>query len=348
MSKKYKAAVIGCGRIGSEFDEDPKRKFISSHAGAYSHFKKTKLVAVCDLDIRKLEKSVKKWQVPSFYQNYQEMLRKEKIDILSICTPSSTHLDIIKNAVNYKLKAIFCEKPFADTLKNADEIVDICKREKILLIIDHQRRFDLLCQRIRKYIINGNLGDIQQVTFYYTAGISNTGSHLFDLLRFFFGDVQWVWGIFSKNLSLNPADPNIDGIIGFNNGVKATIQALDVSDYTIFETDILGKRGRIKIIHAGFDVDFYKIKPSKLFSGYKELYPSKFPFNKNVSHQFMINGVKHIVNCLDGKLKPLSTGEDGVAALELSTALYLSARNYGKKINLPLSSKYRTIKLESK
>jgi len=346
MNKKYKAAVIGCGRIGSEFDNDPKRMVISSHCGAYSYFKRTKLIAVSDLDEKKLEKCAKKWKVPVFYQDYKEMLNKEKIDILSICTQSSNHLEIIRNAVNYGIKAIFCEKPIADSLKNADEIVDICRRKKILLVIDHQRRFDPLYQQIRKYINNGNLGDIQQVAFYYTAGISNTGSHLFDLLRFFLGNAQWVFGIFSKNKSSNLIDSNIDGIVKFKNGVIATIQALDVRDYTIFETDIFCKKGRIKITRAGFDAEFYNVKPSKLFSGHKELYLSKIPFNKNILHQFMVNGVKYIVNYLDGRSKPISTGEDGIAALELCTALFLSAKNQGQKINLPL--KIRATKLKSK
>jgi len=333
MGKKYKVAVIGCGKIGSEFDNDPKRKVISSHAGAYSYLKKTKLVAVCDLNKTKLERCARKWRVPSFYRNYQEMLKKEKIDILSICTQASTHLGIIRNVANYKIKAIFCEKPIANSLKSADEIIDICKREKILLVINHQRRFNYLHQQIRKYIIDGKLGDIQQVTFYYGNGIFNSGSHLFDLLRFFFGKARWILGIFSKNKSPFSGDPNIDGFIEFENGVRVAIQALDAKDYMIFEIDILGEKGRIKITHTGFNTEFYKVKPSRFFSKSKELYLSKFPF-KRIPNQFIVNGVKDIIGCLEEKSKPISSGKDGRAALELCTAFYFSAINNGRKINL--------------
>ncbi len=194
------------------------------------------------------------------------MLKKEKIDILSVCTQSSNHLDIIRNAANHGIRAIFCEKPLADSLKSADEIVDICKRKNILLITNHQRRFSLLCQKIRKCILDGNLGDIQQVTFYYTGGIINSGSHLFDLLRFFFGDARWVWGISSKNKSSNPADLNIDGIMEFKNGVRTIIQALNVKDYLIFDIDILGRKGRVRINQSGFDAEFYTVKPIQVFS----------------------------------------------------------------------------------
>lgn len=349
IKKKYRAAIIGCGRIGSEYDDDPKRKIVSSHAGAYSRLSRTELIAVADLDKEKLAKCANKWKVPSSYLDWRKMLSTEQIDILSVCTQSSSHFEIIKEAVAHDIKAIFCEKPVADSLEHASQIVAACKAKNIPLIIDHQRRFDPLYGRIKKFIDKGGLGEPQQAVFYYTAGISNSGSHLADILRFFFGEAAWVWGVFSKNSSPDPNDPNIDGMIEFKNGTRTTIHALDVKDYTIFETDIFGPKGRINITHAGFDADFLAVKPSKNFSGFFELYPAKFPLNKKVPHQFMINGVKHIVDCLDGKAKPdISTGEDGAAALEVVTALYLSAKNNGKKIKLPLALEFRNIILKSR
>ena len=50
----YNAAVIGCGRIGSLFDSDKKRKIISSHCGAYTNHSKTKLISVCDVNLEKV------------------------------------------------------------------------------------------------------------------------------------------------------------------------------------------------------------------------------------------------------------------------------------------------------
>ena len=70
------------------------------------------------------------------------------------------------------------------------------------------------------------------------------------------------------------------------------------------------------------------------------------PIREKVTPITLLDGVKHIVNCLEGKEKPLSTGEDGRAALELLSAFHLSARNNGEKIYLPL--KDRNIKVKSK
>ena len=103
------------------------------------------------------------------------MLREEALDILSICTWNSTHLEIAKEAVNSGIKAVFCEKPIADSLRNADKMIRMCNERGVILQINHQRRFDSLHLGIRDFLQSGTLGRIQQVTFYYTAGIANTG-----------------------------------------------------------------------------------------------------------------------------------------------------------------------------
>lgn len=332
----FRAGIVGCGRIGSEFDDDPKRKMISSHAGAYSVVDEVDLVAACDLSKEKLERCGKRWHIPSLYEDFREMLRKEALDILSICTWNPTHLDIVREAVNSGVKAIFCEKPIADSLKNADQMIRLCNEKGVILQVDHQRRFDTFHQEIRAFLQSGKMDRIQQVTFYYTGGIANTGSHMFDLLRFFFGYVEWVQAVTSQNKSPNPNDPNIDGVMKFVNGPFCSIQACDVQDFLIFEMDCLGTKGRLNITHSGFDLEFYQVEESKLFSGYGEIFPAPSPINSEMPRYFMVNGVKHLTECLENGKKSISSGEDGRAALELICAFSESAEEDGKRVWLPL------------
>lgn len=332
----FRAGIVGCGRIGSQFDDDPKRKFISTHAGAYSAVDDVELVAACDLDKEKLARCGQRWQIPSLYQDYREMLRNETLDILSICTWNSTHLDITREAVHHGVRAIFCEKPIADSLKSADEMLKLCNEKGVILQIDHKRRFDKFHQEIKNFLQAGRLGRIQQVTFYYVSGIANAGSHMFDLLRFFFGDIDWVQAIYSQNESHNPDDPNIDGMVKFKNGMVGSIQSCDVQEFYIFEMDCIGTKGRLNITRDGFDLDFYEVRQSQLFSEDMDLFHSASPINSDTPREFMIEAVRHLVECLTEGKKSLSSGEDGRAALELICAFYESARADGKRINLPL------------
>lgn len=330
----YKAAVIGCGRIGSEFDEDPKRKYVATHAGAYANNKRTKLVSVCDLDGSKLSKCKDRWQVPSVYKDYKSMLENEKIDVLSICTPPSTHWQILKESVKYPLKAIFCEKPISTNLDEAEQMVELCKKNHIILQIDHQRRFDSLHLDLRDIIRKKKFGEVQQVNFYYTAGINNTGSHMFDLFRFFFGDAESIEAYFSKNMSGKPDDPNLDGFLRFKNGLLITFQSCDVSKYLIFELNCLLEGARIVLKDSGFGVDFYKVTENQFFSGRKELHKEKTPLRVKYKRNFMVNGVTHLAECIQCKKESISSGVDGLRVLELIESAILSARNNGKKIYL--------------
>ncbi len=332
----YRAGIVGCGRIGSEFDDN--------HAGSYSAASEVELVAVSDLNREKLERCGKRWGITSLYENYEEMLRKEALDILSICTWNSTHLEIAREAVNNGVKAVFCEKPIADSLRNADEMIRLCHEKGVILQIDHQRRFDSLHREVKGFLQEGKLGRIQQVTFYYTAGIANTGSHMFDLLRFFFGDVEWVQAAYSQNKPPNAADPNIDGVIKFSSGLFCAIQACDVQDFLIFEMDCIGTKGRLNIINSGSGMEFYEVKESKLVPGYRELFKSTPPVSVNTPGKPMVNAVENLVECLKEGKRSVSSGEDGRATLELICAFHESARGGGKKISLPLADSEVEIK----
>lgn len=339
----YRAGVVGCGRVGCTFDEDERRGFISTHAGAYAHTPGAELVALSDLDEKRLNRCADRYGVPGRYASYVEMLGKERLDVLSICTWNDTHLEIVSSALEHGVRAVFCEKPIADSLSAADEMIRLCAEQGVILMVDHQRRFDPVHQQVAAYLRGGNLGRIQQVTCYYTAGVANTGSHLFDLLRFCLGDVIWVQGSYSRNASSSPEDPNIDARLGFADGLVAAVQSCDISAYLIFEVSFLGTQGRLRLKSSGYDVEFEEVRTSQRFSGYRELFPTAVPVRTESSHEYMLFGVAHLLDCLKTGQMPLSSGEDGRAALEIICALRESANSDGKRIGLPLEASSVTV-----
>jgi len=343
---KFRTGIIGCGRIGYGFDADPRRKTISSHTGAYSVTAETDLVAVCDLDKKKLKECSDRWEIPSMYTDYKEMLRRESLDILSLCTPNFTHFEMANEAAKANVKAIFCEKPLADSLDNADRIIRICREKDIVLLVNHQRRFDKFHREVRDYIHDHHLGDIQQVSFYYTAGIANTGSHMFDLLRFFFGEMAWIRATYSRNKSSDPRDPNIDGVLKSRSGIFCTVQACDASFFTLFEMDCIGTGGRLKITQSGFGMEFYQLAKNQFYSGYNQLSEASCPICPDTPRDYMLDGVRHLTDCLKTGREPECSGEDGRASLELVSAFIRSAKLDDKKIALPLG--YNGIQIPSR
>ncbi len=343
LSDKYNAAIIGCGRIASDFDDDPKmlKSYgISTHAGAYIDNPNIELVAAADISDKQLDKFSKRWRVHRLYKDYKELLKKEEIDILSICTWNTTHLEILEEAAKNNVKAVFCEKPISNSLENADRMVEIAQKHNIALLVDHRRRWDVLYEKIREYIKAGHLGDIQQVSCYYTSGIANTCSHLFDVLRMFFGEISRVCA-WNKN-DLNKDDPDMDGYIIFENGATATLQSLDARYYSLFEFDIYGTEGRLRIEDNGFKVSYWEKRDSTESLGYTALFQSDSPI-RITQKAIMKNAVENMVECISSEAAPAGSGIDGVKSLEIICAFHASAKNGNRPVDLPLKGRDVTI-----
>lgn len=338
--KLYRAAIVGCGRIASTFDQDPlRRKYVASHAGAYFKNKNTELVAACDIDPKRLKDFGEFWKVDHLYNDLDVMLERERPDILSVCTWAETHYEMVRKAVAAGVKLIFCEKPIAKALKEADELVAYCKKKGAVLLVNHSRRFDTGHHQL-KVLHDEKLGRPMQASCYYTAGLLNTATHLFDLLRLFWGDAKWVQASPDIVIGDREKDPTLSGTIGFQNGALATIAGLDVKDYLIFEADFYGSNGRLRVADSGFKAFYWNTGDHSHYSGYKEL---KSPKTLNYKHkEMLLNAVSNMVECLNGKAEPLCSGEDGIKALEIIYAFHESFRT-GKRVDLPI--KNRSLKL---
>lgn len=332
----YKVGIIGCGRMGWLFDEDPLMKKPTSHAGGYSICKKTDIVAVCDINKERLKGISERYKIKSMYTNYKEMLKKEKLEIVSICTPPDTHAEICIETAKSGVKAIFCEKPIATSLKEAEEMIEECKKNNVQLIIDHQRRWDICFKEIKKILENNLIGEVDIVNAFPTVGLVNGGAHLFDLLRYYFGDVEYVSGSILPDES---SDPGGRGFVKFKKGPMCFIDS-SWRNYSLFVANIYGMDGMLKVggmIRSSKIIELFVSKKSKEDSGINELKKINYKMPKWAPS--ISNAIDNIINNIEKKEKILCTGEDGKAALEVALAFHESSKNNCKKIKLPLQNK---------
>ena len=331
--KKLNCAVIGCGRIGCGFD-DNHSNLIKTHAGSYFKNSQTNLVALCDIDKKKLEKYAKKYKISKTYTSTSELFKNEKLDCVSICTLVSTHLKIVEEAANSGVKGIFLEKPISDSINDAKKIIEICKRNKIKLQINHQRRFHPIYLKIKKVLDEKKIGEIQFINVYYGAGIANTGSHMFDLLRMLFGEIKYVKSKYSKNKSQNKNDPNLDMTIEFFNSITCQINSLDYTNYAIFNMEIYGMKGVLKIDLIKNEGKLLKI--SNKSNVYKIL-EKEIIIAAKIFETPIQMGLRNIINSIKLDKKIQSNGNDGMKSLEIIIAVMKSAKQK-KQITLPLSN----------
>lgn len=276
MNKKIKVCLIGAGRIGLFLEKDRKRLKPATHFGMWLKERSVNLSAICDknyksyLFAKKLKKNIK------YYSSVDKILKEEKPDIVSICTWKDSHFSITKKCINFGIKTIVLEKPLATSVLEGKKLINLAKKHKVKIIVNHRRRFDKEIISLRNKINRNIIGKIKKVSCNYVYGVQATGTHVVDTLRMLFkdtsGEISHVVGIYSdKNDFCAKDDQNIDSIIYFKKGLIAYIQCHNIKDYDIFDFNIFGSKGKITISGIGREVQINKIIKSTEHSGFTEL-----------------------------------------------------------------------------
>ena len=191
MPTTYRAAVIGHtgrGNYGHQLDL------------AFQGVPGVEVIAVADPDAEGRAAAAKRIDAPRSFADYREMLARVQPDLVSVCPRwVDEHRDMVIACTEAGVKGIFCEKPFARTLAEADAMLAACERHNTKLAVAHRRAnpYEL---HARKLIDEGLIGDVQMVRRLgkadHRAGAIDLivlGTHLLDDIRFFAGsDVLWA------------------------------------------------------------------------------------------------------------------------------------------------------------
>ena len=151
MKKKFRVGIVGAGHIAKTF-----------HLPAWKKNKKTKIVAICDIDNKRLKKISKKFKVKNTYNNLEKMLKKEKLDILNICTPPNMHFQHIFLGSKYKAN-ILVEKPFVLNKIQSKKIIKIIKKNKVKCMCAMHQRFRPISSIIKDVIQKNKIGKIYYI-----------------------------------------------------------------------------------------------------------------------------------------------------------------------------------------
>lgn len=317
---KYSAGIIGLGRTASTYDlwnKDYPNKIIS-HAGAYLNNDKIFLKCVADNNPEALNRFRQYWKIDNLYHNYQEMLGKEKIDILSVCTHPDQHFNIIKDAVASGVKAIFCEKPFTASYHEAVQAVSLCESEKVGLAIYYQRRYDSRHRKIVDYINSGKLGRVEKVIFTYSKGLINAASHGIDFTNFLLGKLRWIKA--ADYIHEQKSDASIDFVGEFQNGCILYANALPIEYIDSFEFDVMGTLGRIRIENYGEEVTLYSTTPDEHephFLGYTMV---KNNFGREMKNM-IVEAIDNLTNVLNDNDNVRSTGNNAIYVWQVIEAI---------------------------
>lgn len=347
--RSYRAVVIGCGRVGSLLEDDRLRSHPCTHAGFWASHPRTRLVAGCDIDPERRADFGARWKIARdhLYEDHVECLSREAPDIVSIATWTESHAEITLAAIRAGAKIILCEKPMAVTVEEADAMVREARRAGVVLSIHHERRWQPEYRMAKELIDSGRIGEVRTVVGNALTGRPNggwhadvenvgggpllhDGTHLFDAMRLFCGEVRWVWGHIERRTPGIRVEDVAIAAMEYENGAHAFVEGGGLRRYFNFEIDVQGSAGRILIGNAGQRLCV--TGPSPRYEGFIEF--TEIPFPSNGYQPWFPAIVEDLLGALEEGRDPLSTGEDGRAALETTFAVYESART-GRRIQTP-------------
>ncbi len=344
--KIYRVGIIGCGRVAWLLDTDPliPNKPVT-HMGAYRSVARTEVVSASDVRTDRLHAFSREFGVNAVYLDYREMLAREQLDIVSICAYAPDRCRMVVDAVTAGVKGIWCEKAFATSLGEAEAMERLCDEEGVALIVGHTRRFSPDYRHAKALLHSKAIGEPVSVVCHFSGSMVHTGTHAYDILRFFFGDARWVEAILQEPAgpAQDPVGKGKEGVrhdvggcalIVFKNGLHASVHG-ESKDYFIFEFDIMGSKGRMRIGNWLFEL--YVAEESERESGLKEL-KAKETGNFDASSP-TVSAALHLLDCMEGRSENMSGPRDGLAALEIALAMQQSHILGGTRVHLPLQER---------
>lgn len=330
-----------------------------AHIEGFKEHPAAEVVAVADPDAKRMSVVADLYRIPNRYSSGEEMIRTEKLDVISVVTPNKFHKPLTVAA----LKAgahVLCEKPMAMNAAEARAMIREAKRAKRRLMINFSYRFSEAAMALAREVRGGALGRIYfaRTIWHRNRGIPGFGGwfgiktlsgggplidlgvHRLDLALWLMGYPKPVWvlaGAYSHiaDRLAKAAKKKYDvedlavGLVRFASGATLEIEAswaANIAEKEMMETRLMGTEGGLvqRNLNEGyeFEAELFTEKDGKIVR------------SRPGSIQARPGGAMfHFVDSIVTNTPHTATGEEGLTVMKLLDAIYASARK-GKPVSL--------------
>lgn len=336
--EKLKVGVIGTGGMGV------------THAGAYMLDDRVTVSAACSTNKEQLDRFINQdwpevdyykgdftpvYKIEQSYTNYEDMLRNDEIDIVSICTPNSLHYPIAKLALEMN-KHVLVEKPIATSYKQAKELVELSNEVNKQLAVGHMWRFHPHVEYAKRVIKTGMLGEILKLKGYgihedwtptegwftkkQLAGggaLIDMGIHPIDTMRYLLGENEVTEAY--ANMSTEFGDYNVEDIgvvfLTFEENITAIVEfgwGNPHKDGVESSIQIFGSQGYMRIFPTHMKLSIADSK-GKFVPNLPEVYLTKELYSTEISH---------VIDGIEGEKEIIISGEEGMKTLNVVDKAY--------------------------
>jgi myo-inositol 2-dehydrogenase/D-chiro-inositol 1-dehydrogenase len=314
----HKIGIVGAGGVAG------------IHAAILARDPRVKLESFFDVEASRAQEMANRFGAKA--ARSLDMTLKE-CDAVFVCTPNTTHEDVAMHTLEAG-KHVFCEKPFALNLESATRLRNRAVRSGVVYQVGHNRRFAPVYKVLKKAIDRNeirplsvhakmNRGELVNPPWVWNSSLTGgflyeTPVHMFDLMTFFFGKVEWVQAAARAHVHDELDDFSI--LLSFESGLQATMKTY---------------------AHASWHFPFERFEVYGMHSTYETFEMERICFTNGLqtpttTYDFSLASMHEkwgyveedrlFVDALDGKSSAPVTADDGHNVVELIEACYQSAR----------------------
>ncbi|MBZ0294394.1 MAG: Gfo/Idh/MocA family oxidoreductase, partial [Anaerolineae bacterium] len=341
---------VRVGVIGSGF-------IANIHVNGLKHCPDAEIVAVASKTPGKASKFADERGIPNAYEDYHQLLARDDIQAVTIAVPNYMHEEVVTTAAQFR-KHILCEKPFARTLQEGQNMLDAVQAAGVKLVYGEMLCFAPKYVRAKHLVDDGALGKVFLVKqseehdgphspWFWDVNLSgggvllDMGCHSIEFARWILDrpavkSVQATMGTYVHHERTQGEDHSICVIEFVNHALAIAENSWGKTGGIDDRCEIYGTKGntRADLIHGnallthsrvGYDYAVEKAEATTgwTFTGFEEEWNYGFP-----------QEMQHFINVVKGTEEPIETGEDGLEVLKIIYAAYQSMGE-GRRIDWP-------------
>lgn len=317
--EKIRVGVIGIGNMGKH------------HARIYHEHDDVELAAISDID-ENLGMKLSKQYNCKYYNNYVDLLKDKEISAVSIVVPTKLHKKVALDAIRYK-KNILLEKPIAETIEDANEIIKSAKKSGIKLFIGHIERFNPAVQKLKQVISEGRIGKVTSIIarrvglppskINDTNVLLDLAVHDIDIINYLLEKEPEIVNATSYNSVIASTKDRAE-IFLRHGDVTSFIQVNWITPIKIRNLAITGTSGYAELDYINQHLTLYtngSSNGSLIFDNYDEFLRKFSPDKIEIGiskEEPLRNEIKEFLNCIANNIKPMMSGEEAVLALKIA------------------------------
>jgi predicted dehydrogenase len=335
--EKYRVGIIGCGRMGQYY------------ADVYRTLPDTQIVAIAEWNPDRRRVVGERYGVKALYRDAESMLKDVVPDIAAVITPSKFMKDAVIACAEAGVKGVSTDKPIAARLSDADAMVEICRKRRVVFAGGNLQRAKWEVQQAARRIKAGEFGKLTGAAVHAFGGeISGGGCQHMSVLRLFAGEVDEVMAWGSPPEAMAREDDHglvINGRFIMQNGLPCQVFGSKTPNSGVdvwTETSLIRWDWAVPRIFEGRDSRGAR----------REIHPHfpPFPWRDVIEKAGLRAGDDYLVASIRSFLDAVRTGSelwisghDLRQALEIAIAAKLSAQLGNAPVKLPLRDRSLTL-----